>query len=117
MLLGWGLVGVSVGCVGFWGGEGRRDEEIGEVDEGVELRAVFCFTEGASCLVVLFSYRTICFFLSYFYILSTSLFPTCLYSRRQKLLNCNSVLYYRHACKCTLIDQTHPSTEESNMKI
>ncbi len=55
-----------LGAWGFWGWEGRRDEEIGEVDEGVELRAVFCFFEGESCLVVLFSYRTICFFLSYF---------------------------------------------------
>jgi len=50
-LLGWGLEGGSVGCVGFWGWEGRGDEEIGEVDEGVVLRAVFCFFEGAICLL------------------------------------------------------------------
>ncbi len=75
----------------------RRDEKFGKVDEGVELRAVFCFFEGASCLLYFSPTERFAFSFP-IYILSTSLFPTCLYTRRQKLLNCSSVLYYRHAC-------------------
>jgi len=45
------------------------------VNEGVELRAVFCLFGGGELFVVLFSYRTICFFPSYFTFSRLACFP------------------------------------------
>ncbi len=51
MLLGWGLVGGSVGGVGFWGWEGRRDEEFGKWMKGWSCVRYSVCLEGASCLL------------------------------------------------------------------
>jgi len=79
LLLGWGLVGGNVGFCGVCGVLERRDEELGKWMKGWYCARYSVCLEGESCLVVLFSYRTICFFLSYFTFSRPACFlPVCI---------------------------------------